>query len=113
MDTNSTGQTTQQWEEQVDRGIELLKLCYELQSKKDGVDRVALFGTDKTKIWDEFSLDIENAIINMASLRDLIPQNLKLADLGRKLEADGKILMTAGDDYSIFALNYVCSQHEV
>lgn len=31
--------TKRTWREQVDRGVELLKLCQVLQSEKDGVDR--------------------------------------------------------------------------
>lgn len=34
-------------QQQIERGIELLKLCQELQSEKDGIDRPAFGEIDK------------------------------------------------------------------
>lgn len=47
----------------------------------------------------------------MVSLHKLVPQMLRLAELGRKLEADGKISVGYSDDYSTAALNFVLAEH--
>ncbi|ODP34983.1 hypothetical protein [Pandoraea sp. ISTKB] len=96
---------------QIDRGLELLALCQSLQSEKDGVDRPAPFAIDKSKTLDQFAKDINAACTNMAALRKLIPQMLRLAELGRKLESDGKLDVECGDDYSSAALNFVLREH--
>ena len=101
------------WQEQVDRGIELLALCQRLQSEKDGVDRLEPFLIDKTKTLDEFAQDIGAAITNMVALHKLIPQLNTLAELGRKLAAEGKIEVDYGDEYSTAALKFVCAQHGI
>ncbi|TDA48097.1 hypothetical protein [Burkholderia pyrrocinia] len=98
---------------QIDRGLELLVLCQALQSEKDGVDRPAPFAIDKSKTLDQFAKDINAASTNMAALHKLIPQMLRLAELGRKLEADGKLEVGYGDDYSSAALDFVLREHGV
>lgn len=97
--------------EEINRGIELLALCQALQSEKDGVDRPAPFAIDKSKTLDQFAKDVSAASVNMAALHKLIPQMIRLGELGRKLEADGKISVGYGDDYSIVALNFVMAEH--
>ncbi|WP_425952965.1 hypothetical protein [Ralstonia pseudosolanacearum] len=92
---------------QIERGIELLSLCQTLQSDKDGVDRPDPFLIDKTKTLDQFAMDIGTAITNMSALHKLIPQSQKLAQLGRKLEADGKVKVDYGGDYAEAALAYL------
>lgn len=47
----------------------------------------------------------------MVALHKLIPQMLRLAELGRKLEEDGKLKLDYGDDYSTAALNFVAAEH--
>ncbi|MEX3960152.1 hypothetical protein [Trinickia sp. EG282A] len=98
---------------EIDRGLELLALCQVLQSEKDGVDRPAPFAIDKSKTLDQFAKDINAASTSMAALRKLIPQMLRLAELGRKLEADGKLEVGYGDDYSSAALDFVLREHGV
>ncbi|KVV07398.1 hypothetical protein [Burkholderia ubonensis] len=98
---------------QIDRGLELLALCLALQSEKDGVARPAPFEIDKSKTLDQFAKDINAASTNMAALHKLIPQMLRLAELGRKLEADGKLEVGYGDDYSSAALNFVLREHGI
>lgn len=49
----------------------------------------------------------------MAALHKLILQALRLADLGRKLEAEGKLEVGYGDDYSSAALDFVLREHGV
>ncbi|MFM0397264.1 hypothetical protein [Paraburkholderia phytofirmans] len=96
---------------EINRGFELLALCQTLQSEKDGVERPAPFAIDKSKTLDQFAKDINAAITNMVSLHKLIPQMLRLAELGRKLEADGKISVEYSDHYSTAALNFVLAEH--
>jgi hypothetical protein len=96
---------------EIDRGIQLLALCQTLQSEKDGIDRPAPFTIDKSKTLDQFAKDIIAASTNMAALHKLIPQMLRLAELGRKLEAEGNLTLDSGDDYSIAALDFVMAQH--
>lgn len=95
----------------IDRGIELLKLCQKLQSEKDGVARPAPGEIDKTKTLDQFAMDISAACTNMAALHKLIPMVLQLAELGRKLEADKKITVDIGDDYSTAALKFIRAEN--
>jgi len=96
---------------QIERGIELLTLCQKLQSEKDGVDRPEPFQIDQSKILDQFARDINWAITNMSAMHKLIPQMLELAELGRKLEAEGKIAVEYGGDYSQAALAFVRAEH--
>src|SRR3546814_12920492 len=87
-------------------GIELLRLCQQLQSEKDGIDRPGLEEFDKTKVHDGFAMDINTAVTNMSALYKLIPMMLQLSALGRKLEAEGKVKVLHGDDYSPIALKF-------
>jgi len=98
---------------QIDRGIELLKLCQKLQSEKDGVDRPEPFLVDKTKTNDQFAQDVTTAITNMAALHRFIPQMQSLGKLGQKLAAEGKITVDYGDDYSEAALNFVLAEYGI
>ncbi|MDO8728646.1 MAG: hypothetical protein Q7K26_01995 [bacterium] len=95
-------------QEQVERGIELLTLCQNLQSDKDGVERSEPF---KVGAHDAFSKDIEQACTNLAALNKLIPMMLKLAEIGRKLESAKKIEVDYGGDYSEAALKYLAAEH--
>ncbi|BDU53371.1 hypothetical protein [Limnohabitans sp. INBF002] len=101
------------YEEKIQTGVELLKLCQKLQSEKDGVARPEPGVTDKTKPLDKFAIDVTQSITYMASLHQLIPINTKLAELGRKLELEGKIAPRVGDDYSQLALQYVLKEHGI
>ncbi|WP_244797392.1 hypothetical protein [Caballeronia grimmiae] len=95
----------------VERGIELLALCQKLQSEKDGVERPDPFAIEKSKALDQFAMDVNTAITNMAALRKLLPQMLSLAELGRKLANEGKITVDHGEDYSSAALRFVRGEH--
>jgi hypothetical protein len=90
----------------VARGIELLALCQELQSAKDGIDRPAPGTVDKTKTLDQFARDIGTATAFHSALLRLLPMTAQLADLGRKLEARGEITVTYGEDYAQAALRH-------
>ncbi|KVZ90492.1 hypothetical protein WL22_23730 [Burkholderia ubonensis] len=98
---------------EINRGLELLAPCQALQSERDGVDRPAPFAIDKFKTLDQFAKDINTASTNMAALHKLIPPMLRLAELGRKLEADGKLEVGYCDDYSSAALDFALREHGV
>lgn len=99
------------YKEQIERGVELLTLCQQLQSEKDGVNRPDPFVIDKTKTLDQFAKDIGTAITNMTALHKLFPMMVQLGDLSRKLEQEGKISLMVGDDYSMAALKFVRAEH--
>lgn len=99
------------WKKQIDRGVELLEQCNQLQTEKDGVNRPKLFEIDKSKTLDQFAMDVSQAATNMNSLYMLFPMMNDLAELGRKLEAEGKIEVTVGDSLSRAALNYLLSEN--
>ncbi|HEY0843396.1 hypothetical protein [Methylotenera sp.] len=101
------------YKQQIERGIELLKLCQQLQSEKDGVNRPEPFIIDKTKELDQFAQDIGAAIVNISALNKLFPMMLALGELGRKLHAEGKIEVDYGDDFSTSALGYVLGQNDL
>jgi hypothetical protein len=97
--------------QQIERGIELLKLCQRLQSEKDGIDRPEPSVVDQTKTLDEFARDIGSAITYMAALNKLMPMALRLETLGRKLDEEGKINVVVGADYAEAALGFVLAEH--
>lgn len=99
------------WEAQADRGIELLQLCSDLQSEKDGVPRPKINDIDKSKTLDQFAMDIQTAATNMKALYNLFPLMNDLSALGRKLHADGKISAGWDGDYSRLALDYFLAEN--
>lgn len=99
------------YKEEIERGVELLKLCQTLQSEKDGIDRPELHVIDKTKTLDQFARDISKSATWMSSLYKLVPMMDDLAKLGRKLESEGRISVDYGEDYSEAALNYLLEQN--
>lgn len=94
------------------RGEELLWLCQDLQSAKDGVDRPGKDCWDKSKTLDEFAMDINRSATYMVSLLKFLPMMDKLTAVGKKLEADGKIEpLLIGNSYSDAALYYFLKEH--
>lgn len=102
-----------QHEAEVERGVELLKLCHKLQSEKDGVQRPEPPSIDYTQKIDPFTADVNSAITWMTSILELYPQSKQLAALGRKLEADGKINVETGQGYADAVLSYLLDQHGI
>lgn len=98
-------------DKEIKRGMELLVLCQQLQSEKDGIVRPVPGEFDRTKTLDDFAVDIDRAITNMSALRKLMPMTLHLGHLGRKLESEGKLQVDDGDDYSAAALKFVMAEH--
>jgi len=101
------------YEKAIEQGVELLKLCQQLQSEKDGVDRPEPGVIDRTKTLDEFAIRVSESVTYMTSLYTLLPLKMRLANLGRELEKQGKIRADFGDDYAQAALEYVLAEHGV
>lgn len=97
--------------DEIGRGIELLVLCQQLQSEKDGIVRPEPGEHDKTKTLDDFAVDVDRAISNMTLLRRLVPMMLQLDEIGRKLEASGQLSVRVGEDYSVAALKFLRGQY--
>lgn len=95
------------------RGEELLWLCQELQSEKDGVDRPTHDSIDKSKTLDAFAMDVSRSATHMVSLIKFFPMMDKLASIGKKLELEGKIKLDLGDSYSEAALQYLLKIYEI
>jgi len=97
----------------VEKGIELLKLCSQLQTDKDGVNRPEPGVVDKTKTPDQFAKDINESITYMSSLYKLLPMMEQLSKLGRTLESEGKISVDFGEEFDSAALKYVMKEHGI
>jgi hypothetical protein len=95
------------YEKEIQKGIELLKLCQQLQTQQDGIQRPDVGVVDKSKVLDQFAIDVNQSISLMSSLYQLIPMRTKLAELGMNLERQGKIKIAVGEDYADIALKYV------
>ena len=72
------------WEVQADRGVELLQLCSDLQSEKDGVNRPKINQIDMSKTIDQFAMDIQVAATNMKALYKLFPLMNDLSKIAEK-----------------------------
>jgi len=101
------------FKEQVERGVELLVLAQQLQSKVDGVERPLPGEFDGTKTLDQFAMDVDQAVMNMLSLHKLMPMMVSLAAVGRKLQAEGKIDVKGGDSLSDATLRYLKAEYGV
>ena len=99
------------YEKAIEQGVALLKLCQQLQSEKDGVDRPTPGVVDRSKTVDQFAMNVTKSISYMTSLLKLMPMQMRLADLDRELERQGKIAPDAGDDYAQAALEYALREH--
>lgn len=97
-------------EKAIERGCELLKLCVQLQSEKDGVNRVLPGVFDKAKVLDQVAQDAGEASLYMLMLRKLLPMQEQLAELGRTLEGAGRLKVMYGENYAERALEFVIEQ---
>ena len=98
--------------EEINRGVELLLLCQNLQSEKDGIQRPVPFQQDPTTTLDDFAMEIAVATSNMKALHELVPMMYDLLRLGEKLVADGAIEQPLlGARLPRAALDYILAQH--
>jgi hypothetical protein len=91
----------------ITRSIELVALCQNLQSEKDGVDRPALWEIDKTKTLDAFASDISRAARNLLELQKYRPIIAALNDVGLSLYNEGKVEMQLGDNFYEAAMKHI------
>ena len=101
------------WEEDISKAEEFIWLCQDLQTEKDGVIRPGFMDFDKSKTLDQFAMDINKSATYISSLGKLIPMMNDLSKLGRKLEAEGTISVTAGDGYSRAVLDYLMAEYNL
>lgn len=92
--------------QEIEKGVELLWLCQQLQSEKDGIDRPTDFQIDKSKTLDQFAQDVGCSVTNMKALYKLFPMEERLASIGRALEKQGMIQVGYGESYAESALAY-------
>ncbi|MEW5562025.1 hypothetical protein AB1287_17565 [Enterobacter asburiae] len=89
--------------------IELLTLCQQLQSDKDGLKRPAprRAGVMADEVLDTFAQSILHSCAYAALLDQLLVQQSRLSDVGRQLETQGQLRTEVGDDYALAALEWL------
>ncbi|HFQ9141840.1 TPA: hypothetical protein ACHTOV_004329 [Enterobacter cancerogenus] len=95
--------------EAADDIIDLLKLCQQLQSEKDGRERPAP-GT-YTRDEDVFADRIRSACGHAQQLRRLLPVATSLSAIGAEMERRGEISVLPGEDYALKALARLTVQY--
>ncbi|MEB5924753.1 hypothetical protein [Franconibacter daqui] len=84
--------------------IELLKLCQQLQTQKDGIRRPEPGTFDPTAMMDPFASNIANSCLWLTHIEAMLPVLEQLTQLGKELEKEGKIQPEAGDNYASLAV---------
>ncbi|RSB24281.1 hypothetical protein [Enterobacter cloacae] len=89
--------------------IELLTLCQQLQSEKDGRERLApgTYARDE----DDFADRIRSACGHALQLRRLLPVTTTLSAIGTEMERRGQISVLPGEDYAQEALARLTVQY--
>lgn len=89
--------------------IELLTLCQQLQSEKDGRERPApgTYSRDE----DDFADRIRSACGHALQLRRLLPVATTLSAIGAEMERRGEISVLPGEDYAQKALARLTVQY--
>ena len=93
----------------VEEIIELLTLCQQLQSEKDGRERPApgTYSRDE----DGFADRIRSACGHALQLRRLLPVMTTLSAIGAGMERRGEISVLPGEDYAQKALARLTEQY--
>jgi hypothetical protein len=89
--------------------IELLTLCQQLQSEKDGRERLAPGAYSRDE--DEFADRIRSACGHALQLRRLLPVTTTLSAIGTEMERRGEISVLPGEDYAQKALARLTVQY--
>jgi len=89
--------------------IELLMLCQQLQSEKDGRERPApgTYSRDE----DDFADRIRSACGHALQLRRLLPVATTLSAIGAEMERRGEISVLPGEDYAQKAMARLTEQY--
>jgi hypothetical protein len=92
-----------------DEIIELLTLCQQLQSDKDGRARAApgIYSRDE----DDFADRIRAACVSATLLRQLLPMMSTLSSIGAEMEHRGEITVFAGESYATRALEHLMTEY--
>lgn len=96
-------------DEAADDIIDLLKLCQQLQSEKDGRERPdpGAYSRDD----DSFADRIRSACGHALQLRQLLPVSTTLSLIGAEMERRGEISVLPGEDYAQKALARFTEQY--
>lgn len=89
--------------------IELLTLCQQLQSEKDGRERPAPVAYSRDE--DEFADRIRSACGHALQLHRLLPMATTLSAIGAEMERRGEISVLPGEDYAQKALARLTVQY--
>ena len=89
--------------------VELLTLCQELQSEKDGRERPAPGAYSRDE--DAFAERIRSACGHALLLRRLLPVTTTLSAIGAEMERRGEISVLPGEDYAQKALARLTVQY--
>ena len=89
--------------------ISLLKLCQQLQSEKDGRERLAPGAYTRDE--DDFADRIRSACGHALQLRRLLPVATTLSSIGAEMERRGEISVLPGEDYAQKALARLTEQY--
>ncbi|WP_024554998.1 hypothetical protein ACP26C_23815 (plasmid) [Franconibacter helveticus 513] len=87
--------------------IELLKLCQQLQTEKDGIRRPEPGTFDPTAKMDTFASNITNSCLWLTHIETMLPVLEQITELGKELEREGKIQPEAGDNYASLAVAWL------
>lgn len=89
--------------------VALLTLCQQLQSDKDGRERVApgTYSRDE----DDFADRIRAACVSATLLRQLLPMMSTLSSIGAEMEHRGEITVFAGESYATRALEHLMTEY--
>lgn len=89
--------------------IELLTLCQQLQSEKDGRKRPEPGAYSRDE--DAFADRIRSACGHALQLRQLLPMTTTLSAIGAEMERRGEIRVLPGEDYAQKALVQLTEQY--
>ncbi|EOW6430003.1 hypothetical protein ACOZVK_003779 [Cronobacter sakazakii] len=92
--------------------IELLKLCQQLQTQKDGIRRPEPGTFDPAAKMDTFARNIANSCLWLTHIEAMLPVLGQLTELGKELEKEGKIKPEAGDNYASLAVSWLLSTRQ-
>ena len=89
------------------RGIELLNDLLATKSAADGVPRSPIGVIGPKDGYDQVSKDVQEVVMLIFAAQLAVPLMERLADLGRKLEAQGAIKVDHGDSFAEKALDHL------
>ena len=91
--------------------IALLTLCQQLQFDKDGIRRPspdkAAVGVDEA--FESFARQIQKAFMYASMTGRLLAMQGRLAEIGMRLEQQGRVEIHAGEGYAEATLNWLAS----